>query len=82
MTVLQYAGKFTELSRLVLEFVSLERLKVRRFEEGLAFYMCNQLAGESILTYQELYERIAEVERVRIELRVLNLINRKRKSTE
>ena len=37
-----------------------ERLK-RIFEEGLAFYSRNQLTGQPILTYQELYERAAEV---------------------
>jgi len=41
MSVMQYASKFTELSRFVLEFVSCERLKMRRFEEGLAFYIRN-----------------------------------------
>ena len=59
--VTSYASKFTELSRFVPEFVSYERLKMRRFEEGLAFYIRNQLAGQPILTYQELYERGAEV---------------------
>jgi len=39
MTVIQYASKFTELSRFVSKFVSSERLKMRRFEEGLAFYI-------------------------------------------
>jgi len=41
MTVMQYASKFTELSRFVPEFVSSERLKMRRFKEGLAFYIRN-----------------------------------------
>jgi len=41
MIVMQYASKFTELSRFVPEFVSSERLKMRRFEEGLAFYIRN-----------------------------------------
>ena len=75
MTVLQHAIKFTELSRFVSEFVSSERLKMRRFEEGLTFYIRNQLAGQPILTYQELYERAAEVKRVKTELRALNPIN-------
>ena len=39
MTVMEYASKFTELSRFVPEFVSSERLKMRGFEEGLAFYI-------------------------------------------
>ena len=41
MTVLQHASKFTELSRFIPEFVSSERLKMRRFEEGLAFCIRN-----------------------------------------
>ena len=75
MSALQYASKFTELSRFVPEFMSSERLKMRRFEEDLAFYIRNQLAGQPILTYQELYERAAEVERMKMELRALNPIN-------
>jgi len=79
---MQYASKFTELPRFVFEFVSSERLKMRRFEGGLAFYIRNQLAGQPILTYQELYERAAEVERVKTELRALNPINHKKKGFE
>ena len=44
MTIMQYASKFTELSRFVPKFMSSERLKMRRFEEGLASYIRNQLA--------------------------------------
>jgi len=51
---------------------------MRRFEEGLAFYIRNQLAGKPILTYQELYERAIEVEQVKAELRALNPTNQKR----
>jgi len=54
--VLQYASKFIELSRIVPELLSSERLKMRTFEEGLAFYICKQLAGPLMPTYQELYE--------------------------
>jgi len=41
ITVMQYASKFTKLSRFVHEFVSSERLKMRRFEEALAFCIRN-----------------------------------------
>ena len=41
MIVMQYASKFTKLSRFVPEFVSSKRLKMRRFKEGLAFYIHN-----------------------------------------
>ena len=56
MTVMHFATKFIELSRFVVEFVSSGRLEKRKFEEGLAFYIRNQLAGQPIHTYQELYE--------------------------
>jgi len=52
---------------------------MRRFEEDLAFYIWNQLAGQSIQTYKKLYERGAEVERVKSELRALNPGNQKKK---
>jgi len=45
MTMMQYASKFTEQSRFIPGFVLPKRLKMRRFEEGLAFYIHNQLAG-------------------------------------
>jgi len=51
MTVMQYASKFTEQFRFVLEFVSSERLKMRRFKEGLAFNIRNQLVGQLIIIH-------------------------------
>jgi len=50
---------------------------MRMFEEGLAFYIWNQLTWQPILTYQELYKQAAEEERVKTELRALNPINQK-----
>ena len=69
MTVMQYANKFIELSRFVPKFISSERLKISNFEEGLALYVRNQLAGQPILTYQELCEGAAEVDQGKTELR-------------
>ena len=51
---------------------------MRRFEEGLALHIRHQLAGQPIHTYQDLYEKATEVERVKLELRA-NLNNQKRK---
>jgi len=39
MTMMQYASMFTGLSKFVPEFMSNKWLKMRRFEEGLAFYI-------------------------------------------
>jgi len=82
MTVMQYASRFTELSKFVPEFVSSEKLKMRRFEESLACYIRNQLARQPILTCQQPYERAVKVERVKTELRALNPINQKGKGFE
>jgi len=82
MIVMQYASKFTDLSRFVPEFVSSKRLKMSRFEEGLTFHIWNHLARQPILAYQELYERAAEVERVKAKLRALNSINQNRKGID
>ena len=59
-----------------------ERLKMRRLEDGLAFYIRNQLTDQPILTDQELYKRAAKVERVKGELRALNTGNQKRKPND
>jgi len=77
--VMQYTSKFTELFKFVPKFVSSERLKMRRFEEDLACYIRNQLAGQLISTYKELYKRVAQVEQVKAELSALNPVNQKRK---
>ena len=60
-------------------FVASERMKIMRFEEGSAFFIRNQLADQPIKTYQELYERAAQVEGVKNELRSLNPGNSNRK---
>jgi len=41
MKVMQYASKFVELPRFALDFVASKRLKMRKFEEVLAFSIRN-----------------------------------------
>ena len=53
MIVMQHASKFTKLSRFAPDFVASEKLKMKMFEEGLAFYIRNQLADQPIQTYLE-----------------------------
>jgi len=48
MTVMQYARNFSELSGFTPGFITTERLKMRKFEEGLAFCIRNQLVGQPI----------------------------------
>ena len=51
MIVMQYASKFTKHSQFVPEFMASEQMKMRRFEEGLAFIFNNNwLANPSIPT--------------------------------
>ena len=45
MIVLQYVAKFIELSRFAPDFIANEKLKMRRFKEGLTFHIRNQLTG-------------------------------------
>ena len=44
MTVMQYARKFMELSRFAPDFLATKMLKMRTFEDGLAFYIQNPRA--------------------------------------
>ena len=41
MIMIQYDSKFTELLRFVPDLVASEKIMIRRFEEGLAFYIKN-----------------------------------------
>jgi len=41
MSVMEYANKFTKLSRFALEYVATDRMRMLRFEKGLAFYIRN-----------------------------------------
>jgi len=48
MSVMKYANKFTELSRFAPEYVVIDQMRMLRFEEGLALYIRNQLAGQPV----------------------------------
>ena len=48
MTVMHYVSKSTKLSIFALDFAASEKLEMRRFEEGLAFHIQNQLASQPI----------------------------------
>ena len=67
---MENASRFAELSRFASEYVATDRMRMLRFEEGLAPYIRNQSAGKPIQTSQELYERVTEIARVKTELRM------------
>jgi len=45
LSVMEYASRFAELLRFASEYVATDRMRMLRFEEGLAPYIRNQLAG-------------------------------------
>ena len=45
MSIMEYANKFTKLSRFASEYVVTDQMRMLRFEQGLAFYIRHQLAG-------------------------------------
>jgi len=75
---MEYANKFIELSRFAPEYVATDRMRMLRFEEGLAFYIRNQLAGQPVQSSQELYEQAAEIERAKEELRIVGKLTLRR----
>ena len=45
MIVLEYVAKFTELARLVDDYVATDMAKVRKFEEGLKLSIRGKIVG-------------------------------------
>jgi len=82
LSVMEYANRFAELSRFAPEYVATDYMRMQRFEEGLAPYIRNHLAGQPIQSNQELYERAADVERVKNELRMAHSVNPKKRWNE
>jgi len=48
MPVMEYANKFPKLSRFSLKYVATDRMRILRFEEGLALYIRNQFARQPV----------------------------------
>ncbi|XP_010666712.1 uncharacterized protein LOC104883846 [Beta vulgaris subsp. vulgaris] len=62
MSVLEYAAKFLELSQFGPDFVANERIKSMRFFEGLNLKYQDRVGPYS--TFEELYDRALEQERI------------------
>jgi len=77
--VMEYASHFAKLSRFTLEYVAIDRMRMLRFDKGMAPYIRNQLAGQPVQTSQELYEHVVEIERLKTKLRMTNPINPRRR---
>jgi len=63
MSVLKYASKFMELSRLALAFVADERLKMNQFEEGMNLTIKETMSVCQYASYVDLYDTAVSVER-------------------
>ncbi|XP_056688342.1 uncharacterized protein [Spinacia oleracea] len=64
MSVLEYAVKFNELSRFAPDMVSTDRQKMNRFEGGLNLDLRERLSSYLSNSYEELYDRAINVERM------------------
>ncbi|XP_021841470.2 uncharacterized protein [Spinacia oleracea] len=62
--VLEYAVKFNELARFSPNLVTTDRQRMNRFEGGLNIEIRDRLSSSRISTFQELYDRAINVERI------------------
>ncbi|XP_021840846.2 uncharacterized protein [Spinacia oleracea] len=62
--VLEYAVKFNELARFAPDLVTTDRQRMNRFEGGLSIEIRDRLSSSRISTFQELYDRAINVERI------------------
>ena len=82
LSVMEYANRFADLSRFAPEYVAIDYMQMQTFEEGLAPYIRIHLVGQPIQSSQELYERAADVERVKNELKMAHPVNPKKRWNE
>jgi len=77
--VMQYARKFYGVIKVRSRFYGDRKAENEKVCRRFSLLYSESMAGQLIQTYQELYERAIEVERVKGELRALNPGNQKRK---
>ena len=63
MTVIEYASKFTQLSRYASHMVADERMRAKQFQEGLRLSIKAQVAPFMLHTYSKVVVRALIVER-------------------
>ena len=61
--VVEYERRFTELSRYVMEFISTEAKRAKRFEQGLWSAIQEKLVALKIQDYGDIVDRAALMER-------------------
>ena len=76
LSVAEYEGKFTKLSKCAPELVINERRRIRRFVQGFNVEIQEGLAAAQISTFIEALEKAQRVESARMQVRDFH--NRKR----
>ena len=76
LSVVEYEGKFTKLSKYAPELVINERKRIRRFVQGFNVEIQESLAATQISTFTETLEKAQRVESARMQVR--DFYNRKR----
>ncbi|XP_056170519.1 uncharacterized protein LOC130138937 [Syzygium oleosum] len=66
-TVMDYAGRFNQLSRFAKHYVDDEELKAEHFQRGLRLNIRSKLAPLELATYKDVLERAIKVERYKLE---------------
>nr|XP_027077740.1 uncharacterized protein LOC113701339 [Coffea arabica] len=69
LSVAEYEGKFTKLSKYAPELVINERRRIRRFVQGLNVEIQEGLAAAQISTFTEVLEKAQRVESARLQVR-------------
>jgi hypothetical protein len=64
LTVMEYAACFNELSRFAPHQIDTEERKMNHFEHGLRGEIKAALAGQTFVTFQDLYQKAVKVARV------------------
>nr|XP_027101208.1 uncharacterized protein LOC113720729 [Coffea arabica] len=69
LSVVEYAGKFTKLSKYAPELVVNERKRIKRFMQGLNVKFQEGLAAAQISTFTEPLEKAQQVESARMQVK-------------
>ena len=64
MTVMDYVTRFTELGRFVDDYVAIDLVKVRRFENGLKLSIRDRIVGLRLQDMDSLVGTTLTIERV------------------
>ena len=69
---MEYGAKFIELNRFGRHLVDTEQRKVDRFEDGLDIEIRKGLSSEVFTKYQDVYQRVMQVEKILNESKAKN----------